>query len=1147
MAKEITTPRAATVLHTPTDPVRITELPTPPAVRLRLLGTFGLTSGNGEVVPIDSPRAQSLLAYLVLHRDIPQPRRHIAFLLWPDSSEAQAHNNLRQLLHQLRRSWPEADRFVAARGGTLVLEAGSELVVDIDAYEEAVTGASTADDETDPAGVRAAFERAADMYRGELLAGAYTEWIVPERERLTSVHQRVLDRLIGLLEQQGDYRAAIERANERLRLDPLDERVVRWLMRLHALNQDRAGALRVYQASAITLERELGVEPDSATREAHDRVLGLEPGASGPLVPRREPGMTATIVGPPPEAIPLIGREPAWRHALEAWDRMIVGEARLVVISGEAGIGKSRLAAELCEWTARQGIGSARTRAYEAEGRLTFAPIADWLRSPLLAAALPRLDVGSLSEISRLLPELLAERPDVPRPSARIEDWQRQPFFQALARAFLAADQPLLLVLDDLQWCDADTLAWLHFLLRFDRRAKVLVAGTVRPDEVPRSHPLTRVVDGLRDAGQLTEIDLGPLDPSATSSLAAHIAGRALLPDQARQIHLETEGNPLFVVETMRAGLIDPDGSGRGGPSTAQASAGIPSEARRLPPKVQAIIAGRLAQLSKPARDVASLAATVGRAFPLEVLRMGGIGDEDRLVAGLDELVRRQIIREQGNGAYDFTHDKIREVAYEDTTKARRRVLHRRVAEALEHVHAPGLDVAAAQIAAQFANAGLIDRAAVYYQRAAEVAQRIGANLEAIGLLQRGLDLLLALTPSLNRDGRELGLQTALGVSLVATEGYGASRVRSVYARARQLCQILGEPPSPPILRALALVSLAEPRIEECHALGDHLMSLAERADDPILRVEAHFVLGVSLLLTGAAVPARVQLEGSLAHYDRARSATHISLYGQDPAVICLIRLSLDLWLLGEPHLSARRRAESLALAEELAHPFTHAYALVWDAILQSHCGNADLARTQAQAAIGLGRDLKMPFWLSIGMIVHGWAIAGLGDVEAGIDEIRRGMADFAATGSGMMRPFQLGLLAEQYGRLGHVERGLTLIAEALALVDRTNERWCEPELYRRKGELLEKSSADGDAEAAYRHAIDVARYQSTRALELRSATRLANLWRRQARPAEVAVLLGPIIDGFGSTTDLPELADARTLLTWAGAGPSGSDDVTLA
>lgn len=1108
------------------------------SAHLRLLGAFALTDGTGDTVAIVSPRAQSLVAYLALHRDAPQSRRRISFLLWPESSEAQARNNLRQLLHQLRHSWPDADRFLSADANTLTMQPGIEL--DVDAYEHALAAAVAADQRSDAGEVRAAFERAAGLYHGELLPGSYDEWIAPGRERLVSRHQRMLDRLIGLLEQQGDYRAAIEYGQQRLRLDTLDERVYRWLMSLHALNQDRAGALRVYHACAAVLERELGIEPDAATRQAYERILGQEVGPSDVVAPPSAMQPARTFADPSSDAVPLIGRHQEWAQAMTAWRRMTRGEAHLILISGEAGIGKSRLAVELCDWASQQGIKSAATRAYAAEGRLSYAPAADWLRSEALASTLPRLDRGSLSEISRLLPELLSQRPDLPRPSTRIEDWQRQAFFRSLANPFLLADQPLVLVVDDLQWCDADTLEWLHFLLRLGRRARLLITGTVRPEEVDRKHPLVALIADLRESRQLTEIDLGPLDPAETTKLAAHVAGRRVDPEQARHIHLETEGNPLFVVETMRAGLVAADvGSGSASSAIAGAGPGTAPAPRRLPPKVQAVIAARLTQLSGPAQQLASIAATVGRAFTLEVVGEASGVDDDALVQGLDELLRRHIIREQAGSAYDFAHDKIREVAYGEVTDARRRWLHRRVAEALERVHAAALDGVAAQIAAHYANAGLADRAVEHYQRAAEVAQRVGANLEAISLLQRGLSLLGSLPPSHDRDRRELGLQATLGVSLVATEGYGAPEVGSVYARCRHLCQLLGRPPNPPILRALALVSLAQARIDECHALGDQLMDLAERADDPVLRVEAHYVIAMSLLLTGATLPARVQLEASLAHYDRARSATHIALYSQDPAVVCLIRLSLDLWILGDPEGAARRRAESLDLAEQLAHPFTLAYALVWDAILQCHRGNPELARTQSEAAIGLGRDHRMPFWLSIATIIRGWAVTQQGDIETGIDEMRKGMADFEATGSHFMRPFQLGLLAEGHGRLGNAEMGLAHIAEALALVERTNERWCEPELYRRKGDLLAMASGDGEAEAAYRRAVDVARDQGARALELRSATRLAEVWLRQERTHDVALLLGPIVRTFGSANDMPDLDHARALL-----GPARSDRI---
>ncbi|MGZ8761536.1 MAG: hypothetical protein ACXWXV_13320 [Aeromicrobium sp.] len=217
-----------------------------------------------------------------------------------------------------------------------------------------------------------------------------------------------------------------------------------------------------------------------------------------------------------------------------------------------------------------------------------------------------------------------------------------------------------------------------------------------------------------------------------------------------------------------------------------------------------------------------------------------------------------------------------------------------------------------------------------------------------------------------------------------------------------------------------------------------------------------------------------------------------------------------------------------MTLAAELGHPFSLGYALTWDAIQEQHRANPNAARTQAEASMRLGRDHRMPFWLGLATVIHGWAVAEQGEIDAGIEEIRTGMAVFEATGSRSFVPFQLGLLAEQHGRLGNVERGLTLIAEAAGVIERTNERWFEAELFRRKGELLETVARNAEAETAYRRAVDIAHYQGARTPELRAALRLADLWRREDRAADGVALLRPLIGDFGVTADLPELVAAR-------------------
>src|SRR6266699_6116366 len=734
---------------------------TMPTLHLRLLGDFSLLYNDQQVTNLNTTRLRSLLTYLVLHRDVPQQRQHLAFLFWPDATEAQARNNLRQLLHQFRHAFPDVEHFLSADTHMLHWHPVTPCHLDVAEFEQALTLADAVARSNDQHALQAALEQADSLYRGELLPDCYDEWILPERDRLRQRHRQVLEQLLRLFEAQGDHVTAIRYAQRLLGLDPLSEDLSRRLMRLFALNNDRASALHVYHTYVTVLQRELGVDPDPATREAYERLIQHET----PVIAARA---QQTLLAATPT---LIGRKQEWEALHEAWHAASAGEPRFVLVTGEAGVGTSRLTEEFLLWASQRGAVTAKTRSYAAEGQLSLAPVTDWLRSDGLRAPLRQLDAVWLTEVVRLLPELFAEQPALPHYESVTEYGQRQRFFEALARAILVAPQPLLLLIDDLQWCDQETLEWLHFLLRFDPMARLLVVGCAREEELPQTHPLRTFLLHLRTTTGVTEISLQPLDAAETAKLASQVANRELNLDSVMHLYHETGGYPLFVVEMVRADL------GRAPASLLEADHphGQPplDDARTLPPRVHAVLVGRLLQLSPSSYELVELAAIIGREFTLDLLIAVSNADVDSAVRVLDELWHKRIVREHGANSYDFTHDKLREVAYGEISAPQRRMLHRRVAQALETMPASDLDLVSGQIASHYERAGMIEQALPYYQRAAAVAQRVYANEDAISLLSRSLKSLELLPAGSKRDKQELSLQLALAPIYIVTKGWG--------------------------------------------------------------------------------------------------------------------------------------------------------------------------------------------------------------------------------------------------------------------------------------------------------------------------------------------------------------------------------------
>lgn len=1087
-------------------------------LRVRLLGDFRLRRGDELAAVVSSPRLQSLLAYLVLHRDTPQLRQHLAFLFWPDSSEAQARNNLRQLVHELRRILPAVDRLLSTDAHAIGWRPDVTFHLDVAAFENALAVADTADRAEDQ---RATLERAARLYRGDLLPTCYDEWIVPERERLRQHYYQALVRLIDYLETQRDYPAAIGYAQRLLQVDPLDEDPYRRLMRLLALNQDRTGALRVYQRCVATLQRELGVEPGEQTRQAYENLLRADASAS-----RRASGREATV--------PLIGRQREWQVLQAAWRDASGGESGFALITGEAGIGKTRLAEELLDWAALQGVSVARTRCYAAEGKLSLAPVAGWLRSETVRPHLTRLEAVWLSDVSRILPELLEEQRNLPPPGPITEYGQRQRFFEALARVVLTAPRPLLALIDDLQWCDQETIEWLRFLLRFAPRAHLLIVGTVRAEELLPDHPLRAMLLHVRRASHLTELALQPLDAAETARLAEHIVRRELDPDAAVRLYRETEGNPLFVVEIARADFwtsasnLPPDTDVR---PTADESGG--SQPPSLPLKVQAVIESRLAHLSPPARALAGLAAAIGRGFTLDLLLAASHADEDSAVSALDELWQKRIIREHGASSYDFTHDKLREVAYTEISAPQKQLLHRRIARALEALNADDLDPNSGEIAAHYERAGLAEQAIPYYQRAATVAQRIYANEDAINLLSRGLAQVTRLPRGTRRDLQELNLQLALAPLYRITRGWTSPEVERTLDRAIELCDNVGtDAQRAQLFYGLHSLYVVQARLEKAQVVSDELRRLYLRTHHAAPPLFIDMMLRGAQLHLGQLTEANEGFERMLAENDLAQVRRIVEEQGWNYAVHGRAWQAHALWLLGYPRAAIQRGLDAVRLAHDLAQPFTEALALTYLALLRQLCADEATAKADAEEALALASENKAPYYRAWSAILVRYAQAWEQPDGSTITGLREALAEFTASGARLRLPYYLGLLASVYHRAGRVAEGLAAVEEGLATAGLHNERWWDAELHRLRSELLLASGADAaDAEAAYLRSVEIARVQHARSLELRAVTSLARLWQATDRADTARHLLSELSSWFTDGFETPDLQAARSLL----------------
>jgi predicted ATPase len=476
-----------------------------------------------------------------------------------------------------------------------------------------------------------------------------------------------------------------------------------------------------------------------------------------------------------------------------------------------------------------------------------------------------------------------------------------------------------------------------------------------------------------------------------------------------------------------------------------------------------------MARLDRLARgkEVAQLAATIGREFSYELLQAVSLLPESTVQVGLNQLVAAELVqqrRDLSQATYLFKHALIQDTAYESLLKSKRREYHQQIAHVLEERFPETKEAQPELLARHYTEAGLVAQAIPYWQQAGHRATQSSANVEAIAHLSKGLELLNTLPDTPERAQQELALQIALGAPLMATKGYGATEVGRAYARARELCQLTGETSHLfPILRGLWEFYQLRTEYQTAQELAEQLLALAQRQADPALLLLAHNVLGDTLLTLGEFRGARDHLERAEALYDVRQHRSHAFLYGYDSGMHCLSYTAWVLWLLGYPEQALKKSHAALSLARDLSHSFSVVGALHLASTLHQLRREASATQECAETAITLCTEQGFALFLAGASKYRGWALAEQGQGKEGIAQIHQGLADWRATGTEMQRPHFLALLAEAYGKVGEAEEGLSKLSEALTLVNRTGERWYEAELYRLKGELtLQRATGNG-------------------------------------------------------------------------------------
>ena len=838
----------------------------------------------------------------------------------------------------------------------------------------------------------------------------------------------------------------------------------------------------------------------------------------------------------------FVGRHVEMDQMQQALEQAKEGHGQIVGVVGEPGLGKSRLFYEF-KLTSQSGCLVFEAFSVSYGQSAAYLPLIELLkeyfqiepgddertRGEKVTGKVLMLD-RSLEEIVPYLFSLLGI--DDPTSSLQQMDAQirRQRTFDALKKLFLreSLNQPLVLIVEDLHWIDTETQGLLDILSESVASANLLLLTNYRPEYRHEWGGKT----------YYTQLRLAPLGKAEAEELLTFLLGSHVSLNALKSLIMEkTEGTPFFMEEVVQT-LVEE------GAFTGERASYRLEQARtalHVSPTVQGVLAARIDRLAAEEKALLQQLSVIGRQFPLSLIKHVVTQSEDAVYRLLSSLQAKEFVYEQPafpEMEYVFKHALTQDVAYGTVLQEQRKGLHERTGQALEALYAEKLEDHYSELAHHYRRSDKSEKAITYLGLAGQQAIQRSANEEGIPQLTNAIALLKTLPTTPEHTHQELTLHLTLGPALIATEGYATTAVENLYTRARALCEQVGNPSQLfSSIHGLCLSYLLRAEMQTARKLGEEGLRLAERVQDPLSLVEAHYLLGNVLQSMGESVPGLAHHEQAVGLYNSQQHHSYVLQYGQDPGVICRIHLAICQWNLGYPDQARQSAQDAQAFAAETGHPYTMAYAQGYAALVHVFRRDAQSVREQAEAVAVLAMEQGFPNWLGFAAVLRGWALATLGHGEESIEVIREGIAAFPE-GQALMLPQLRGWLAEALGIIGHASEGLRLVQEARKRVEEIQEHYWAAELPRVEGELLlqsqiqgQKSRVQAEAEGCFQRAIEVAQNQQSKSFELRAATSLARLWQGQGKRAEARDLLAPVYDWFTEGFDTADLKDAKAIL----------------